>query len=218
MQGERPRDRDLGRPDLLIQHRSVLGEIPRRGVDDQVTLGIDREALGSIELDADRIRVRARGDDEVIFQASAGAVIDHVNAGVHIAIGDLGIRRDICMPLGAIASDEIVAHPGRPTQPLDRRLRVPSDQRDRDNRAKIRAVGRGEAHNRAVACEEQSVAVASREIACPSVGLAKVGLETDRPVPEPRDHGEAVCVGRRIEEIARSSVEKTAGLQCFDGE
>ena len=70
---------------------------------------IDAQLARARQLESDRARIGPRRDDEVILQLMLVAVIDHVNAGVNIAVFHLRVCRNICLPLRRIAADKVIA-------------------------------------------------------------------------------------------------------------
>src|SRR5262249_32259313 len=58
---------------------------------------------------ANRSRVRSGRGDEVVFETSLTAVIDEVDAVVHVRVPDARVRRYVSSPLPWVVAEEVVA-------------------------------------------------------------------------------------------------------------
>src|SRR6185436_19152261 len=72
---------------LLIGHRLWLAQHPSRGLHDQVTAGVDLEAIGALERQLDGRRIDVRRNDKVVLEPMGVAVMDPIDAWVYLGVG-----------------------------------------------------------------------------------------------------------------------------------
>src|SRR5579883_1724016 len=75
-------DADAFAADLLVNARHVPAYL--RG-DNQAAISVNAAGSDAVKFQHDRARVRSGVEDEIVFQRSAGAVIDQVDARVDAA-------------------------------------------------------------------------------------------------------------------------------------
>src|SRR5262245_57525459 len=84
--------------DVLVGDGLLQPESP----DLQVTFMIDGGARSAAQIHSDVARIGAGSNDEVVFQSAAAAVVDEVDSGVHAAVTDPRVIRNVGMPLRRI--------------------------------------------------------------------------------------------------------------------
>src|SRR5437667_11434611 len=97
--------------DLLIDYGLVLANITLRSVQQQVAAGVDFHFLSALETKFDDLGVRAGRHDEIVFQLSLIAVVDQVDARIHLTVLDFRIRSYVGPRLLGVVSNEVVDLP-----------------------------------------------------------------------------------------------------------
>src|SRR5260370_28707757 len=93
--------------DVLIRVRSLLNQLLAADPEDQISLLIKHQRVHALEDKFDRPRIRARGDDEVVFQLALGTVIDDIDARIYVAVLHLAETRYLGVPSCLIANEVI---------------------------------------------------------------------------------------------------------------
>ena len=94
-------DRQAFPIDVLVDHRFVLDDITRRGLEHEIALRIQVHRLDARRRELDLPGIDPRRDDEVVFQLVLVAVINDVHARIHLVVFDLaeaGRRRGASGP------------------------------------------------------------------------------------------------------------------------
>src|SRR6185369_11835019 len=91
------------------------------GTDDEVAAGLDGEMARSFELPLDHARIRARCDDEIVFDPRGIAVENQVDAGIHVAREDRRVARYVGRPGAWVRASEVVAFSGHGLESLEAR-------------------------------------------------------------------------------------------------
>ena len=73
-----------------------------------VTLPIHAELVRAVERQTDRIRFGAWSNNEIKFELSLSAAVDHIDAWVNVPIGDPSVTGHTAVPLARIVADEVV--------------------------------------------------------------------------------------------------------------
>src|SRR5260370_26919284 len=93
--------------DVLIRVRSLLNQLLAADPEDQISLLIKHQRVHALEDKLDRPRIRARGDDEVVFQLALGTVIDDIDAWINVAVLHLLETRYFGVPVCLLANEVI---------------------------------------------------------------------------------------------------------------
>lgn len=67
----------------MIRHRRALAHFAAAQAQDQLALLVDAQTARAFKSHPDAARVRARLDDEVVFELLPVAVVDQIDAGVN---------------------------------------------------------------------------------------------------------------------------------------
>ena len=128
---------------------------------------------------------------EVVLQLSVGgAVVDQVDAGVHVAEGHLAVADHVADPAGGVAAAEVVAAAGLLLQALGHRRRVGTQRSDAQGRGGVRARrARQDEDGLGLVGQEQLIAGG----ACLE-GDAGIGLVPDFSLGSALDEGRVVTV------------------------
>src|SRR5262249_42467050 len=111
----------------LVDTRLLLHDRLAGGLDGQITIGRDRDAIGTRELEPDGARISARSYHEIVFELVLVAVVHRVDSRVHGAIPDSRIVRNTGVPLFPLA-DEVVRGGGHTAFRHDRWSRIGGSQ------------------------------------------------------------------------------------------
>src|SRR5579883_2530294 len=98
--------------DDLISNRLQVTEFTARDIDCDISMRIDpyRNCSGrALIMAADAVRIRAGGDDEVIFQVLRVTMVRQVNPRIDIPVSDLRIVRNAGSPEPRVAANKIIA-------------------------------------------------------------------------------------------------------------
>src|ERR1019366_7923962 len=71
-------------------------------------VGLEVNAGNAFGLDPNQLRIRTRGDDEVVFESGTGAAEDGVDTWPNVAVSDLFIGPDAGAPFPAAITKNIV--------------------------------------------------------------------------------------------------------------
>ena len=187
---------------FLIDQRLLQHDIAARHAHHQVAPRIDVQFARAANAQRDGLGICSRRHNEVIFQALLASVEEHVHAGINSVITHRSVRRNVRVPLGAIAADEVVRfsrqllrsgdfrrrvgsvemHAQRGGSPRDVRLAVRARRQQRCSLRRFRAgVGwLAQSKYRFLVRQEQLVTLAVRQIANFGGRLALVGFERER--------------------------------------
>ena len=72
---------------------------------------IHLNAFCAIKIKSDLVRVGARPDNKVVFQIAALAVIDQVDAGIDLGVGDAAEGWDVGYPFLFVVAAEVIVMP-----------------------------------------------------------------------------------------------------------
>ena len=144
---EAPFDAPALSPDRLVDGGDPLRECPATGEVDFEGISVEGETLGAIEGDLDDVGVGAGAHDEVVLEAAFVAVPDQVDAGIDVAVGDLGKGGHARLPVRRVITGEVVGDPGQLRRlrwsGADWSLRGASAPRCRSARRRRRGRGHG---------------------------------------------------------------------------
>ena len=170
----------------------------RINVDQQIAAPIDLEPGGAVEPKADRRRIGARCDEEVVLQLLLVAVELQVDALVDTGVTHAGELTDADLPAARIGADVMVddARQLVPAGNVARGCRpsVSIDEAHDDVRG---SAGVGERERRAGLRQGNPVAEAARRVAHVSGELAGVRLEAERLAGERLDDTRPGCALER---------------------
>src|SRR5439155_17163789 len=122
------RDRLLNAIDGLVNDRRLFNNLLAPDRHHEVALRIDGKRTGALEVELDLAWVGAGGNVEVVLQLFLrGPVVDKVHPWIDILVLDLGIVRDVGLPLLRVAAGEVVAGAGLQVKPGDRPRRTGGD-------------------------------------------------------------------------------------------
>ena len=190
--------------DPLVGDRRGVGQRPARRVDLERAAAGQREPAGAGVGEADRVRVGAGGDGELVLELARRAAKAHVDAGPEGRVRELPVGREPLLPLRRVVAAQ-VAHPARgltlggdgrarvraeeaqlecgrlrPGQLLDRSWRVTArGQVELRWRAKSGVLA-AEGHDGLSLGEEEADAAALRLVGDPRIGLTGVRDEVER--------------------------------------
>ena len=140
------RDRLLNAIDALVNDRRLFNELLAPDRHDEVALRIDGKRTGALEVELDLVRVGAGGNVEVVLQLfHGGPVVDKVHPGIDVLVLDLGIVRDVGLPLLWVAAGKVVAGAGLRVKRGDLRRRPGGDDLHVEDR-NLRPAGIGDGH------------------------------------------------------------------------
>lgn len=179
----------LARPGLVDRRPAEANHLVSTHPHDEVAVAVDDEVFGPLQRHAHRVRVGARRDDEVEFQFAPIAVIDRVDAGIHVLDPNPGVAGHIGMPLGGIVADEIVA---RTRQPIRRRnggIWTRPHELHTDGRARAIPFER---QNRRGGRQEEAVPSPARDESHSRVRLPVVCLEAERKPAVMRERADGI--------------------------
>jgi hypothetical protein len=74
---------------------------------DDAAVGVDGDGVGPLEAQRDRCGAGTGRDQEVELQLVAGAVVDDVDAGVDVAVGDAAVGGGAAHPTAWLLADEV---------------------------------------------------------------------------------------------------------------
>src|SRR5262245_49468921 len=75
---------------------------------EEITAGINADALASIKTQANRAWISPGSNHEVVLQLPAGAVVDRIDSSIYVAITDLPISGHVGAPISWITSQNVV--------------------------------------------------------------------------------------------------------------
>src|SRR5207248_10158794 len=113
---------------LLVAVRLAETNDAARRSDDDVAGAIEGDRLRALETEADRARIRAGRDDEVVFELPRVAVEDDVDAGVDGFVLDPAVHRHRRHPSLRVVAAEVARGPGQRVDAGDRRPRSGTEQ------------------------------------------------------------------------------------------
>jgi hypothetical protein len=98
----------------LVEVGRSLDQGAAAGLEEQVALRVEAQALGALQAQVNGGGIGARGDDEVVFELLlAVAVVDGVDARIEVVGRHLGILGDVGLPGGEVLAGEVVAAAGQ---------------------------------------------------------------------------------------------------------
>src|SRR2546423_14248476 len=90
---------------FLVKERSFETYRLTTDRNNQIAIVVNRDPVRALDLQRDGVSISTGGDDKVIFKLMMFAVIDHIDAGIHVRISHLTIRADSRVILSRIIPD-----------------------------------------------------------------------------------------------------------------
>src|SRR5262249_28611340 len=87
--GHRPADA----ADPLVRDWPRLPDVAGRRVDDERSLAVHLDTLGTVDAEAYLVRIGPASDDVVVLERARAAIVDEVDASVDVAVSHAAIRR-----------------------------------------------------------------------------------------------------------------------------
>ena len=165
--------------DLLIRHRLVLPHLPGFGSHQQFSASTQPQPLRPADAPADGSGIGSRSHFEVIFQLAPAAVIDHVNAAIHVAADHSRVIAHAGLPPGRVVADEVVTAARQLGFARHDRRAVGVDQPHANGGARLATL---QAEHGLVGGEPEGVAGAARRELDAGVELPLVALEAQGKV------------------------------------
>ncbi len=78
-------------------------------MEEETALLLQAQPLHTFKLQPYDIRISVGSDDEIIFQSTLVAVVDHIHTGIDLCVVDLAYMRYACEPLARIVAKKVVA-------------------------------------------------------------------------------------------------------------
>jgi hypothetical protein len=156
----------------LTHNRTLLRQHGSARLHFQIALRRDPETVGSAEPHADGTWVGPGRHHQVILQTSLVAVINRVDAPIHLRVAHPRVAGDAGMPMGAVA-DEVVGAGGKRLQRFDARRGGAFEEH-------VHASGPGQAQRRAAIGEGHLDAAAARQIPHGRIPLTLVHFKPQR--------------------------------------
>jgi hypothetical protein len=163
---------------LLIDGGRLQAHFTVAGLEDQIAADIDANLLSTLERQLNDIRVRAGGDDEVVFELPLITVVDEVHPGINILVTHSPVLWNLSVPVPAIAADDVIALSRQFVVLRNLRCRVAVNELHPQFMRSVE-----QSHDGFGRCEKECVTSASRhELDIPhgGAGLTAVGLEAER--------------------------------------
>ena len=113
---------------LLIDERRLEADFTVADVEQEIASIVYTNGLRALERELDDVRIRARRDDEVVFELLLIAVVDEVHSGIDVLVFDCPVAWNLRVPVSAIAADDVVALSGQFVVLRDARCRVAVNQ------------------------------------------------------------------------------------------
>ena len=95
----------------LVNNGFVLPNLTSRRMQNQIALSIDFQVINSLEVQGNRVQIRAGLNDEIIFQLLLVSVADQIHARIQLFILHFGEGGDPAMPLAGVVAEEIIDLP-----------------------------------------------------------------------------------------------------------
>lgn len=115
--------------DNLVNDRGVFEHVAESSWQDQVGLRVQGNARRTQKGQLNQRGIRAGVDGEIILElAGVGAIVEHVDAGIDIGIGDAGVIGHVGSPLGAVVADQEIADASELVLAGELRERVGADE------------------------------------------------------------------------------------------
>ena len=92
--------------------------------------------LGSVEGQSDLRGIGAGRHDEVVFELALIAVVDQINPGIDVCVGDLLVRRNVRAPLRRISPDDVIDDARKLVEPDHLSLRIGALEGHPDHRVR----------------------------------------------------------------------------------
>ena len=202
LEDELPADIVANAIDRLVEYRRLFDQLAAGGLEDQVTLAVELRAEGSLERHRDDAGIGPRRDHEIVFELAVVAVIDQIDALIHIPIRHFAVIGNIGVPLRGVVADQVIALIRQQIHPRHGRRGIGAGElhlhgvlrRGRRLAGRRLLQGQGAAGRR----QEQRIAGAMRQVIDGGIGLSLVHLETQRRLAVSGAHlGLDGGVGRR---------------------
>lgn len=161
--------------------RTVVAEAQRcrPGREDEIAGGVEIDALGTFEGEADLGGIGAGSDDKVELELSLATVIDEIDTRIDVAVADFRVGRDVRPPLRWIVAEEVVDRARQRLQPHDVGTRRGSRRLQTERRRPFVVLVAQDEH-RLARRQEERIALATREEPHARVGLPAIGFEVQR--------------------------------------
>ena len=157
----------------LVEERPLLDQLAAGAFHNQVALRSDAGPVRTLEPHTDSGWIRARLDQKVVLQPAVFAIVDYVDAGVHIAIADPRVIRNAGAP-PFLGSHEIAGRDRRSIERFDLRGPVGAIKR------KIHPATASKGERRPRRGKQHGVLPGVRGITHGRIPLALVGFEMQR--------------------------------------
>ena len=162
---------------LLVDHRLRLHNLALSQSEHQRPVPRHAHRVGPAELHPDQIRVRSGGNDKIVFELPAGAVVDYVDTRIGLPVTHPAKVRHVCLPPVRPVSYEVVRAGRLRIQCFHHRRPVAACQVDAQG-GRLRAIHERKDH--AGFLQQQRVSRAAGEIHDLGSGKSPVRLEPGR--------------------------------------
>ena len=179
MEREAARHLDALSIDPLIRGRARVADVAERSADHQIAVFVDRQLFRAAVGKPNIFHTCARLHGELVRKLAAVAAEEKIDARPEVAVNNLTVRRQVCMPPRGIVPDQVIDRAAPHGLARDRGPRIRVEEAETQHEA---LAFRGEREDRFVRREVETSRARLRQVVNASVELPGIRDKAKRQI------------------------------------